>query len=771
MRYLFIIALLSTLASWPAVEQYSEYSSSGECVAGVADGDVTFDGRPLLWKLRNEVDVTNDMHYFASGVEHYQGLGPATYSYLGMGPANDSPEGPVRQGLNSQGLAIGWNALGTSGWLQLHHQALGHYNTISQVRTYINGMTSLSTYNYFIDTDGQAALWENRTGTGQHWEYNTRAPARDGQWIDVDNADGDGIYSTCVDVSLSGWVVRANDPGHFNSDGTDDLGNAGRYKAGRDTIGALIYNNDYDTALSAKSLARNFFRHDTLAKHDTVSNMIVHGVLPTEDPRLSTMWTMLGHSETGVFVPVWIHGVESGGANRVPEYLDSGDDGVCVYEVVQGMYNAGFNEADVQARTLPFEEHLFDVVNNRLLPDWRNRDWTDSAVVTVIGEEMKRVQERMDADAFGHLVHLRDNGARSNYAPEVSIDSATHNDLVVTFSVTAHDADGGELTYLFDYGDSETGSSQTHEYAQAGHYLVSCTVTDENGVSQTDWLYVTVGFEPTCNDRIQNQGEDLIDCGGPCPACTCLLDGACDDGVFCNGPETCNAHGECQAGSNPCPGQLCSEGNDECYSLPPGAPSSLVASAVSRTQVKLTWRDNSCAESHFRIQRSPNGNTGWTTIATVGANVTSYQDTRLSCSELYYYRVRAYRQSDGQYSSYSNVANTPTQLCAPPSVASNLTATATSRTQIDLTWQDNSLDESDFHVERSTNGSTGWNMIGTVGANVTSYPDGGLSCGTRYDYRLRAHRHSDGQYSSYSDVASATTSSCPLYLPLILKNR
>jgi hypothetical protein len=683
MKRLLAVTLLSALGFWLVVELYTqdqvtftarellggptnrslEESPSQECTAGVADGDVTVDGRPLLWKLRNQADVTNDVHYFASGVEHYSGLGPATYSYLGMGSANDSPEGPVRQGLNSQGLAVGWNVLDSSGWLQLHHQALGHYNSVSQVRTYVNGMTNLSTYNYFIDTGGEAALWENQIGIGQHWEYNSRAPARDSQWIDVDNADGDDNYSTGVDVALSGWVVRANTPGHFNTDGTDDLDNTGRYRAGRDAVAALIYNEGRGTALSAKSLARSFFRHDTLAIDNTVSNMIVHGVLPTEDPRLSTMWTLLGHSETGIFVPVWIHGVESGGANKVPQYLDSGDDGVCVYSVAKGMHNAGFNEADVQARTLPFEGHLFDVVNNRLLPDWRMRDWKDPTAVTVVGEEMKRVQEQMDADAFKHLKYLRDHGATSNYAPSVSIDSATYNNPEITFSVTGYDADGSELTYLFNYGDGQIGSSQTHEYAQSGHYLVSCIVTDENGVSQTDWLFVTVSREPTCDDGIQNQGEDLIDCGGPCPACTCRLDGDCDDGAFCNGAEMCNAYGECQTEVAPCPGQSCDEKNDECYVPPPGAPSNLAATAVSCAQINLTWRDNSSDESDFHIERSPNGNTDWTEIGTLGANVTSYQDSDLSCGIRYYYRLHAHRHSDGQYSSYSDVANTTTPGC------------------------------------------------------------------------------------------------------------
>ncbi|MFZ0451119.1 MAG: PKD domain-containing protein [Desulfatiglandaceae bacterium] len=661
----------------------------------MADGDVTVDGRPLLWKLRNQSDVTNDVHYFIPGTAHYPGIDPAVYSYMGMGPANDSPEGPVRQGLNSQGLAVGWNVLNSDGWEKLHHQALGHYDTISQVRIYLNAMTDLSSYNYFIDFTGQAVLWESQTGDPpRHWEYNTRAPARDSQWIDVDNADGDDNYATGVDVSLSGWVIRANAPGHFNTDGTDDLDNSHpRYAPGRDVIGALIYNDGTGTNLSPKSIATSFFRHDALAIDTTVSNMIVHGVLPTEDPRLSTMWTLLGHSETGIFVPVWIHGVESGGANKVPQYLDNGDDGVCVYALAKGMYNAGFNEDHVQARTLPFEEHLLEVVIDKLLPEWRGRDWADSATVDVIGKEMKRVQEQMDADAYWHLKFLYDHGAASNYAPTVSLDSVGVDGLQVLFSVTADDADEartwqnsilidfsdhgtianpetspvvgrywnhiadpnsgsiasvlwvdgtsstvdvvitnafagstpsgsgsvlypaeaqqdgffagvgaeyndpsaqleiqdldpnkiydftffgsrnsssydrrgdytintetvtldaynntnqtvsihdvlpdangtvtihvekhaagngfaylnvieineyenngdeeGELTYLFNYGDGQTGSSTVHEYEQAGRYLVSCTVTDENGVSQTDWLFVTVSGEPTSGE-------------------------------------------------------------------------------------------------------------------------------------------------------------------------------------------------------------------------------------------------------------------------------
>ncbi len=71
-------------------------------------------------------------------------------------------------------------------------------------------------------------------------------------------------------------------------------------------------------------------------------------------------------------------------------------------------------------------------------------------------------------------------------------------------------------------------------------------------------------LEPTCSDSVQNQGEDRIDCGGPCAPCECTSDAACSDGAFCTGNETCDAFGHCLAGEDPCPGLMCDEVSDVC---------------------------------------------------------------------------------------------------------------------------------------------------------------------------------------------------------------
>jgi hypothetical protein len=77
---------------------------------------------------------------------------------------------------------------------------------------------------------------------------------------------------------------------------------------------------------------------------------------------------------------------------------------------------------------------------------------------------------------------------------------------------------------------------------------------------------------------------------------------------------------------------------------------------------------------------------------------------------------------------------------APPSAPSGLSAVVDSGTpnsRINLTWSDNSSDETGFEIYRSTDNSN-WTLVTTTAANTTSYPNSGLLSGTRYYYRVRA---------------------------------
>jgi fibronectin type 3 domain-containing protein len=94
----------------------------------------------------------------------------------------------------------------------------------------------------------------------------------------------------------------------------------------------------------------------------------------------------------------------------------------------------------------------------------------------------------------------------------------------------------------------------------------------------------------------------------------------------------------------------------------------------------------------------------------------------------------------------------------PPAAPSNLSGTATSGTQINLTWQDNSGTETSFAIERSPDG-VNFTQIGTTNADATSYLDTGLSLGTSYYYRVRA-ANAYG-YSAYATAPVVTTPTIP----------
>jgi predicted phage tail protein len=185
---------------------------------------------------------------------------------------------------------------------------------------------------------------------------------------------------------------------------------------------------------------------------------------------------------------------------------------------------------------------------------------------------------------------------------------------------------------------------------------------------------------------------------------------------------------------------------------PPAAPSNLVATAASTTQIDLTWQDNSSDEDNFILERCTGATcTPSTPVATLPANTSSYWDQGLTPATTYRYRVRAHNA--GGNSEPSNVAVAATRT-TPPAAPTNLQATATSASQIHLTWQDHSNDETGFAVERCTgDGCPDFTRIATSPANATSYDDSGIS-GVTYTYRVQAFN--DGGYSNYSNTATAT---------------
>jgi fibronectin type 3 domain-containing protein/predicted esterase len=101
----------------------------------------------------------------------------------------------------------------------------------------------------------------------------------------------------------------------------------------------------------------------------------------------------------------------------------------------------------------------------------------------------------------------------------------------------------------------------------------------------------------------------------------------------------------------------------------------------------------------------------------------------------------------------SAFGDAPVNTGTPPSNPSALAATAASYGQINLTWLDNSDNETAFEIWRSTNASSGFVTVGQAKTNSTSYSDTTVSPSTTYYYRIRAI----GQHGESSLIANIGT--------------
>ena len=100
----------------------------------------------------------------------------------------------------------------------------------------------------------------------------------------------------------------------------------------------------------------------------------------------------------------------------------------------------------------------------------------------------------------------------------------------------------------------------------------------------------------------------------------------------------------------------------------------------------------------------------------------------------------------------SNGNSATTVVPVPPT---NLIGTVASPTQINLTWTDNSTNETGFKIERRT-GSENYAIVGNANADILTYSDTGLLPSTTYIYRIYSY-NSAGKSPTYSNEVTVKT--------------
>ncbi len=180
----------------------------------------------------------------------------------------------------------------------------------------------------------------------------------------------------------------------------------------------------------------------------------------------------------------------------------------------------------------------------------------------------------------------------------------------------------------------------------------------------------------------------------------------------------------------------------------PSTPTNLQATAISSTQIYLSWNSSTdnVGVAGYKIYRNGSHLKSVTT--------TSTSDTGLNPSTQYCYTVSAYDAAGNESDQSSQVCTTTlsTPDTTPPSVPTNLTATAISSSQIDLSWTASTDNVGVVGYKIYRDGS----YLKSV--TTTSTSDTGLNPNTQYCYTVSAYDAAGNESDKSSQVCATTLS-------------
>ena len=402
----------------------------------------------------------------------------------------------------------------------------------------------------------------------------------------------------------------------------------------------------------------------------------------------------------------------------------------------------------------------------------RGIDWISGSIMR---NQTPFATYRIGYDLFGI------GGNQSPVAVASASSSGGDIPLTVNFSSTgSNDPNGTVAGYLWDFGDGSTSTdaNPVHIFTTPGNYVVTVTVTDNQGAKSTNTVPVAVTAPniPPVAVATANPPQ------GAAPLSVVFTaDGSYDpDGAIGNYlwtfPDGSTYYGSTAYFTFTNPGTystrlevfdarggvgttMVSVTAQNPNHVPPLPPSNLSVSSVFATQADLFWRDNSSNESGFIPERCIGtaafcdaNPSFFVELPPTGPNVTSVVDTGLTEGTTYAWRVKAFNAVGS--SDYSNTVSATTPFLPPP--PTNLTARVNgSRLQVDLAWRDNATTETGYVIQRcSGSGCTNFTSVAFLPANYESYGDQGVQHG-RF-YRYRAYAESNGGNSDFSNIAEVT---------------
>jgi len=265
------------------------------CTIGIASHEISASNKPILWKSRDiSPSTTNTIRY----VENM------TYKFVGISTPG---EARVWMGVNEMGFAIA-NSLSDDLTVDtgvfyngnLIYNALGLVEDLEDFEEYLDYLTTVSTIDLELrgnfvafDAQGNSKLYE--VNNSNYWVFDT-------------------------DDTPNDYLLRTNHS--VNGGGTEGIE---RLVRSTEIIEGLVSNNELTVPNLLMKQIRDvsdsqsqpfplpwqfgdetpiFYTDYSICRRSTISAVVIEGVEEGEDPRLSTMWLIMGNPFVSYAIPL-----------------------------------------------------------------------------------------------------------------------------------------------------------------------------------------------------------------------------------------------------------------------------------------------------------------------------------------------------------------------------------------------------------------------------------------------------------------------------------
>jgi hypothetical protein len=177
------------------------------------------------------------------------------------------------------------------------------------------------------------------------------------------------------------------------------------------------------------------------------------------------------------------------------------------------------------------------------------------------------------------------------------------------------------------------------------------------------------------------------------------------------------------------------------------APANLTYEVVGKTEIKLSWQDTSMVEAGLKVERRIGFSGEWYVIGNLGPNIITFNDKWINNTDFYFYRIKVFDRSNSINYSDEIMVSLKT-----PEVPTDLQANPISSSEVQLTWKDNSSNESEFVIEAMQFYT--FKEIGRVSRDTTTFVYSNISPDKTLTFRVRAVCGSNQSESSKEVVAT-----------------